>query len=486
MKYITLLFSIVYLLTLSGCAVNPHTGKRQFNIVSEKEEIKIGTMADESIKRTYGIYQDPEIQNYVQKVGKKVANNSTRPDIEYYFTVLDSPIINAFALPGGFVYVTRGALAQMNSEAELAFVLGHEIGHIAGKHGAQRISQARALSVVFLTAAVLADTNSRSYSDYNRVANKIAELAVQGYGRQNEYESDLLGIDYSLNANYNAEEGSKFLSTLKKQEQYEMGWLAQMHASHPPTELRIERAKEKIQEELPSSSLIIKQLKISKNEYLDQIDGLFMGNSTASGIHKDNTYYNLQYLIKFSVPKKIKLNGLIDENVMSYRYKNDYRGKMGIINRRESLKDLIKQNNLKPNEENSITYHQTNQTHPYCIYETNSEKQQYIMLINGPEFAYRFEFEILNRENTKENIKKLFDSISFITEKEFEELGAYRLKIFTAKQPISIEEVALKFFNDKTYSKKIAAFNNISEKTILTAGEKIKIPQKTLEKKNKN
>ena len=196
-----------------GCSVNPVTGKRQFNIVSTKEEVKIGKQADPFIRRQYGVYPNERLQNYVNTVGQRVAKVSKREGITYSFTVLDASLINAFALPGGYLYVTRGALAQMNSEAELAFVLGHEISHVAAKHGAQRLSQQRSIGIANILAQVL--TQKEDLGLAGRVVNTGINFAVLGYGRENEFESDLIGLRYAYDAKYNTEKRSSFFKYLK-------------------------------------------------------------------------------------------------------------------------------------------------------------------------------------------------------------------------------------------------------------------------------
>ena len=130
------------LLLLTACAVNPVTGRRQLMLLSSSDEIALGRNADRDIVSAYGSYEDASLAGYVDNIGQEMAVISHRPELGYTFRVLDTPVINAFALPGGYVYVTRGILAHMGSEAELAGVVGHEIGHITARHSAQRYSQA--------------------------------------------------------------------------------------------------------------------------------------------------------------------------------------------------------------------------------------------------------------------------------------------------------------------------------------------------------
>ena len=134
----TRLFGAAVLIALSAaCATNPVTGKKQMSLLSEAEELAIGQQQDVEIRREMGVYDDAALQRYVDDLGQELARNSHRPNLPWSFTIVDSPAINAFALPGGYIYVTRGLLAYLDDESELAGVLGHEIGHVTARHAAQ-------------------------------------------------------------------------------------------------------------------------------------------------------------------------------------------------------------------------------------------------------------------------------------------------------------------------------------------------------------
>lgn len=132
-----LMSAALAVLLLSGCSINPATGQSQFTaLMSPQQEIKVGASEHQKIVQQFGLVDDRRLQAYVSEVGKKLAANTERPEVEYKFYVIDSPIVNAFALPGGYVYISRGLMALANSEAELAGVVGHEIGHITARHSA--------------------------------------------------------------------------------------------------------------------------------------------------------------------------------------------------------------------------------------------------------------------------------------------------------------------------------------------------------------
>ena len=175
MKYLFLVFILSILI---GCAANPVTGKQDFVMVSEIQEIQMGRDYNAQILKQNPIYQDEELQEYIQSIGESLATKSHRPNLIYRFTVLDSPDINAFALPGGYIYINRGLMSYLSSEEELAAVLGHEIGHVTARHSVRQYSQSQLMGV--LSAAI--EINA------GRTAGNIANLAsgalLSGYGRK--------------------------------------------------------------------------------------------------------------------------------------------------------------------------------------------------------------------------------------------------------------------------------------------------------------
>lgn len=316
---------------VSACAVNQATGKRQFNVVSNDEEIKIGREADKGIRKEYGLYKDEKLSQYVTKVGKDLVEHSGRKDIPYYFAVLDSPEINAFALPGGYVYVTRGILAELNSEAELAFVLGHEISHVAAKHGSQRISQSKGIGVAMIAATLI--FGAEEVNQYDDILSQITNLAVLGYGRESENEADRLGAIYALNAGYDIQEGSKFLHTLLGEEKKDPNFLEVLHRSHPPTKERIDHIRD-----LTATFAIspTKNYKVNQNEYLSQIDNLYIGPGSIAGrLIEDATYMNDAYGFKAKVIKHWTYHATLTQDIVSMSY--DKQNTLGITQKMANM-----------------------------------------------------------------------------------------------------------------------------------------------------
>ncbi len=270
-------------------------------LISEEMEISIGQKADMDIKREYGVYNDSELQRYVERVGKRAAFSSHRPHLPYHFTVVDTPMVNAFALPGGYIYITRGLLAQINSEAELAGILGHEIGHVTAKHGVKRVQAILGYSTFFDIAQV---AGLEIPGQWKQIRDLLFSLILLGYGRKDEFQADRLGVEYNFKAGYQPREIVRFLRQLRRMEKDEPKGIEILLASHPPTSERISKAEE-IVSELISDCKEGDKLKILANEYKSQIDGLVIGPEKRGG--------KVKYLKVYTVKDGDTLNSVAKE-----------------------------------------------------------------------------------------------------------------------------------------------------------------------------
>src|SRR5688572_8660684 len=169
------LFALVAAVAMTACATNPVTGKRELSFMSEAQEISVGREADAQVRQEMGLYEDDDLQRYVQEIGMRLAQRSQRPNLPWSFAVLDSPAVNAFALPGGFIYITRGILPYLDNEAQLVGVLGHEIGHVTARHSAQQYTRGMGASIGVLVSSIFVPA-VRPFSD----------LAQGGLGRSEE------------------------------------------------------------------------------------------------------------------------------------------------------------------------------------------------------------------------------------------------------------------------------------------------------------
>jgi predicted Zn-dependent protease len=293
----------VLLLGLAACALNPVSGERELALLTEAEEIKLGRDNDAEIRKQYGVYPDRRLQAQVQQVGERLAAKSHRPQLQYTFTVLDSPEVNAFALPGGYIYITRGILAHLNSEAELAAVLGHEIGHVTARHAVRQYSAAVAANVGFTLGSIfLPDLATRAGQS---LFNVLGGALLSGYGREHELEADRLGAEYLARSAYDPQAMIEVVGLLKNQEVFEKQLAAKegrqprvyhgVFASHPSADQRLQQVV------AAADPQRVRNGRVERAAYLQMLDGLAWGDSEAQGIRRGADFYHagLNFALRF-------------------------------------------------------------------------------------------------------------------------------------------------------------------------------------------
>jgi predicted Zn-dependent protease len=289
-------------LLLGACAANP-TGGANFVLMTEKRELEIGKEEHEKILKSVPIYRDAKLQAYVDRIGQKLAAVSDRPDLDYIFTVIDSPDINAFALPGGYIYVNRGLLTFLTNEAQLAAVIGHEIGHITGRHAVRQQTAARSgrvLGTVVSVASIFA-TGTNVLGD---TANLFGGALISGYGRDMELEADELGAEYMYRAGYDPRAILDVIGVLKSHEDF-MKKVSNrgpayhgLFATHPRNDTRLQEAVAKVGT-LDQSRLV----EIDPADFRNNTQGIVVGPSAQNlaGAESRNRYYQslLNYTMVF-------------------------------------------------------------------------------------------------------------------------------------------------------------------------------------------
>jgi predicted Zn-dependent protease len=298
---------------LAGGTLAPAVADAQI-FMSPEEEKRLGTEEHPKIIQEFGgVYDDPEVAGYVAVVGGRLAANSDNPQIGYTFTLLNSPVVNAFALPGGYVYITRGLMALANNEAELAGVLGHEIGHVTARHTAKRQGKST-IAGGLITLGALATGILTGSGGLAQGVQQLGSVAAAGYlasfSREQEYEADLIGVKVIARTGYAPSAQANFLQSLadystleakiagQKGEQQGTDWLA----THPNTRERVQRAiqaagLEGARPDAPTN----------REEYLKVIDGLVYGDDPSQGFVRGQTFSHPQLGITFTVPQGFRL-----------------------------------------------------------------------------------------------------------------------------------------------------------------------------------
>lgn len=267
-------------LLLAGCATNPATGGRMLSLVSESQEVQMGQQAREQVQAQMGLYEDEALQAYVDSVGQALAAVSERPDLPWSFAIVDDPVINAFALPGGPVYLARGIMAYFNSEAEMASVLGHEIGHITARHAVEQITRQQLAQLGFV-AGMVAVPELRPFGD---VLSGGLGLLFLKYGRDDESQSDLLGHRYMTRLGYDPEAAVEMFQILERQRQASGSSIPEWQSSHPDPGNRVEDARQRVQEDGDPGGIV------RRGEYLRRLDGLVVGPDPREGYFRDDRF----------------------------------------------------------------------------------------------------------------------------------------------------------------------------------------------------
>jgi predicted Zn-dependent protease len=297
---------LLLLPALAGCQLNPATGEQSFTgLMSESQETESGRQGDAEVRQQLGgAYQDAALQRYVDGLGHLLASTSERPEVQFTFTILDTPIVNAFALPGGYVYVTRGLLALAGSEAELAGVLAHEIGHVAARHAAQRYSEAMMAQLGALGLGLL--TGSQEVA---QAAGTGATIWLQSHSREQEFEADMLGVRYLSRANFDPQAMASFLAKLEANSALEAtiqghpGTQDQLDimSTHPRTPDRVQRA---IAE---AGAVKVANPIVERDLYLRKIDGLLFGDDPKEGVIRGRRFIHPVLGLQFEVPPGFQL-----------------------------------------------------------------------------------------------------------------------------------------------------------------------------------
>ena len=308
-KYIKIF--ILCLLIVTGCVQNKATGDRQLVILSQDEENNIGAREHPKIIKAFGgIYEDKNLQEYINNIGNRLAANSELPDIRWTFTILDSPVVNAFALPGGYIYVTRGLISLANDESEIASVIGHEIAHVTARHTAERHAKA---TISGLGLEILDIVIGRP------IVSNLANIGMQGilssFSRSQELEADKLGIRYIKKSNYDTEGSTRFLSRLdvltKISNEKNSNLINSIFATHPKTLDRVQYSK-------TLATNLSSDVMRNKAKFLFAIDNMVYGDSSKHGVIRDNLFLHLDLNFKFEVPKDYKIdnqeNAVISNN----------------------------------------------------------------------------------------------------------------------------------------------------------------------------
>jgi predicted Zn-dependent protease len=297
-RHATRSIPLLLLATLvAGCARNPATGERQLSLIGERQEIEMGREADQQIVASIGLYDDEALQSYVDGLGQRLAATSERPDLPWTFRVLDDPTVNAFALPGGFVYITRGIMGHLTSEAELVGVLGHEIGHITARHSVNQISKQQLTQLGVGLGMVLVP----ELQNFGGLASLGIQLLSLKFSRDDENQADELGVRYMTRVEYDPRQLADVMAMLERSSSLQegSGRVPQWLSTHPDPANRVDH----IQTLVRGLNADLSTWSVRREPYLRSIDGIVFGNDPREGFFEDDVFYHPQLRFRVSLPE---------------------------------------------------------------------------------------------------------------------------------------------------------------------------------------
>jgi predicted Zn-dependent protease len=289
------LIAVTIAAAATACATNPATGRKQLMLVSEAQEIAMGKEADQQAVAAYGLYSDERTQAYVNGLGQRLAKASERPSLPWSFKVVDDAAVNAFALPGGYIYVTRGIMAHLRSEAELAGVLGHEIGHVTGRHSAAQMSK-QTLAMGGLMVGMVVEPELQRFGG---LAQQGLGLLFLKFGRDDENEADELGLRYMTREDYDPREMVEVFKVLDRTSGG-AGRMPDWLSTHPSPGNRQAHIQELIAKTQAAGDTV------NRDAYLRRLDGMVFGENPREGFFRGTAFYHPDLRFQLAFPNGFK------------------------------------------------------------------------------------------------------------------------------------------------------------------------------------
>jgi predicted Zn-dependent protease len=481
-KQLILIWLSASLLISNSCAVNPVTGKKQIVLMSESQEIAMGAAADPEIVAQYGRYEDKILQDFITQKGNEMAAISHRPDLKYEFKIVDSEVLNAFAVPGGYVYFTRGIMAHFNNEAEFAGVLGHEIGHITARHSVSQQSKAILGQVGLIGSMILVP----QVAEFAEPLSEGLGLLFLKFGRDAERQSDELGVEYSSKIGYDAKEMAGFFNTLERQSSgSESAELPDFLSTHPnPGDRNI--AVRKLSDEW-KKKLNLLDPKVSRESYLKKIEGLVYGEDPKQGFLENDVFYHPVLKFQLNTPKGWNYQNKPQE--LEFAPKD---GKAILImtlipgkSLEEAASNVVEKNNLQVLESNQITVNGLNALSILADVKVEQKKQQqqaptvrtlsYLIQYNdniyhilGASSLTDFNSYSENFLQTMKNFKELKDASKLNKQPE-------RIRIKPVKQSGTLKQALNSYNMPEKKQEEISLLNGMLLTDKVLAGSLIKI-----------
>lgn len=464
-----LLFSQLLFL-FSSCVANPVTGKKDFLVMSVKKEKNLGESYNPQVISEMGLYQDAKLQKFIQSKGQQMAKISHRPNLGYKFQIVDSPVVNAFAVPGGYVYFTRGIMAHFNNEAEFAGVLGHEIGHITARHSAKQMRNATLAQVGTIASAI---AFPRQFQEFGDLAQNGLGLFLLKNGRDAESQSDVLGVQYSTRIGYDATEMAEFFNTIHRISAESGQSVPTFLSTHPDPIDRNETVKTLAKKVQGNSN---KKYKVNRDRYLRMIDGLLYGEDPNQGFVENNTFYHPELKFQFPVP-----NGWRTANTPSQFQMASADGKAMVTLSLAAEKSLdeaaqvaLQRNQLTLRRKDNINVNGLPAIAMTSTRPNELEVLTYLIEYDGRIYKLHGLSTPVDFNRNYSTFKQIFDNFQQLTDPSKLNKMPERLKIVTIKSNSTLKDALSSFGMDASRHKELSILNGMELNDRVEVGMLIK------------
>jgi predicted Zn-dependent protease len=471
------LFALFAVITIwFSCARNPVTGKRQLMFVSESQEKAMGLAYDPQVISEFGLYEDDKLQKFINDKGQTMGKISHRPTLDYQFRILDSPVVNAFAVPGGYVYFTRGIMAHFNNEAEFMGVLGHEIGHITARHSAKQQTDA-ILAQIGLIAGMVAVPEMQNYSD---LAMSGLQLLFLSFSRKHESQSDELGVKYSTQVGYNSHEMANFFATIGRIQKQAGAEIPTFLSTHPDPGDRFNRVHQLSEKEQTKTGKKASSLKVNRDEYLRMIDGIVYGEDPRQGYVESGKFYHPAMKFEFPIPSNWQT-----ENSAARVQIAPKDGKAVIIFTLGSGKTLneakqaaIKQDSLKVIDSQNIKVNGNDAIKLTADLNPKVRLLMYLIQYDGAIYKFTGLSETVNFNTYDGTFENCFKGFKALTDQSKLNVKPDVVRIKTVSKDGTLQETLKSFNVPQAKQEEVAILNSMELKASVKKGALIKVVEK--------
>jgi len=482
------IFAVISLFILSGCATNPVTGSSQFMLVSEEEEFQVGQEVDKEVRDEMGLYLElPELRAKVKEITENIGRQSDRPDLIYRVEIVDTPDFNAFAVPGGFVYVHRGLLERMNSVDELASVIGHEIGHVSARHSASQISKAQLFNIGLMAVDI---ATQGAVENYGTLVDLGSILAFSKFSRDDEREADSLGVRYMTKADYNPKASIDVMKEIQGLQDREPDSLEIWFMTHPATSERLELLNKELDTVSSQSPDILKK-NIRRNEFISLLDGMAVGEWNGQELVSGDRYFNKEFLLGIPIPEgwQVQINNndctavFFDAKKESFVYfdiqalqkqkaTETYFNELSDLYIKQGLKKTTKSALAKSLSHGAITG--IYQGKSSSLGDVNAQLLAFTKENNG------FSMLGIGKEESFEKLQPLLESmingLNFISTQEASKIDPPRMHVHEVSAGDTWDKITIRYFKAANEKAKLAEYNGLEIDIEPAPGTLLKIP----------